>query len=226
MTKWLVVPMKSTPGGAEALSARPNDQLGITTVNIRRTAAAALAGLTLAAAGAYAVPSTAAPVSNSGTVVTFALAGSSLAITTPAAPAAVNGSVAAGGQLTSNLGTTTVTDNSGSLLGWTVTATATDLVKTGAPSVTIPKAFMSFDSLGVAAGAGGALTNLLGVTTVAPGPGGPFLSAAGADVPVVVAKALAQAGAGSYDLTGAITLTVPPAAQIGTYTATVTQTVL
>jgi hypothetical protein len=43
----------------------------------------------------------------------------------------VSGSVAAATQLTSNLGTTTVTDNSGSLLGWTVTATATDLVKSG-----------------------------------------------------------------------------------------------
>lgn len=193
-------------------------------MNIRRTAAA-LAGLTLAAAGAFVAPSSAAPVSNSGTVVTFSLAGSSLAITTPAAPPAVNGSVAAASVLTSNLGTTTVTDNSGSLLGWTVTATATDLVKSGTPAATIPKAFMSFDVLGLAAGAGGSLLSPTGTTVVAAGPGGPFLSANGVDTPVVVAQALAGAGAGAYDITGAVTLTVPPAALAGTYTATVTQTI-
>ena len=194
-------------------------------MNIRRTAAAALAGLALAGAGAVAVPSTAA-VSNAGTVVTFDLGGSSLAITTPANPAPVAGSVAAATQLTSDLGTTTVTDNSGSLLGWTVTATATDLVKTGEPTVTIPKAAMRFDTLDLTAGAGGALTNLItGATVVAPGPGGPFLAAGGVDVPVVVAQALPLAGAGAYNMTGRITLTVPPATQAGTYTATVTQTV-
>ena len=196
-------------------------------MNIRRTAAAALAGLALAGATQLAPASAVVntPASNSGTVVTFALAGSSLAITTPSAPAAVNGSVAAGSQLTSNLGATTVTDNTGSLLGWTVTATATDLVKTGAPAVTIPKALMRFDTLSVAAATGGSLLNLTGTTAVTAGPGGPFLSAAGTDVPVVVAQALANAGAGAYTVTGAVTLTVPPAAQAGTYTATVTQTV-
>lgn len=194
-------------------------------MKIRSVLAAATAGVALAGAAAFA-PASAAGVSNSGTVVTFALGGSSLAITTPAAPAVVSGSVAAATQLTSNLGTTTVTDNSGSLLGWTVTATATDLVKSGAPSVTIPKTFMRFDTLSLTAGAGGALTNLLsGTTVVAPGPGGPFVSAGGVDVPVVVAQALPLAGAGAYNITGAVTLTVPPAAQAGTYTATVTQTV-
>jgi hypothetical protein len=85
---------------------------------------------------------------------------------------------------------------------------------------------MRFDTLNLTAGAGGALTNLLtGTAVVAPGPGGPFLSAAGTDVPVVVATALPLAGAGAYNITGAVTLTVPPAAQAGTYTATVTQTV-
>jgi hypothetical protein len=193
-------------------------------MHFRRSAAAAVAGLALAG-GAALAPASAAPVSNSGTVVTFALGGSSLAITTPANPAPVSGSVAAATQLTANLGTTTITDNSGSLLGWTVTATATDLVKDGAPSVTIPKLAMRYDTLDLAAGAGGALTNLVGTAVVVPGAGGPFLSAGGVDVPVVVAQALPLAGAGAYDITGAVTLTVPPAAQAGTYTATVTQTV-
>ena len=194
-------------------------------MNIRRTAAAALAGLTLVAAGAYAVPSTA--VANDGTVVTFSLAGSSLAITTPADPAAVAGSVAAATQLTSNLGTTTVTDNSGSLLGWTVTATATDLVHATETGTTIAKSFMRFDTLSLTAATGGSLTSTLSATAVvAPGPGGPFLTVEGVgDTPVVVATAAPLAGAGSYNLTGAVTLTVPPAALAGTYTATVTQTV-
>lgn len=197
-------------------------------MNLRRTLAAAATGLALAGAAAF-TPASAAGVSNNGTVVTFQLNGSSLAITTPANPAPVQGSVAALSQLTSNLGTTTVTDNSGSLAGWTVTATATDLVNSAAPSVTIPKANMRFDTLSLTAGVGGTLTGLLqgGGTgaVVTPGTGGPFLSAGGVDVPVLVAKALPLAGAGSYDITGKITLTVPPAAQAGTYTATVTQTV-
>jgi hypothetical protein len=196
-------------------------------VNIRRTAAAALAGLALAGAAQLAPASALnTPVSNSGTVVTFALAGSSLSISTPTAPATVNGSVAAASQLTSNLGTTTVTDNSGSLLGWTVTATATDLVKTGETSVTIPKSFMRYDTLSLAAATGGALTSPLDSTAlVLPGAGGPFTAVAGVDVPVVVAQAAPLAGAGSYNVAGSITLTVPPAAKAGTYTATVTQTI-
>ncbi len=191
-------------------------------MNIRRTLAAAATGLALTGA-AFASPASA--VANNGTVVTFTLAGSSLAITTPANPAAVTGSVAALTQITSDLGTTTVTDNTGSLLGWTVSATATDLVKTGAPSVTIAKLNMRFDTLSLTAGAGGALTNIGGSAVVTPGTGGPFLSASGTDVPVVVAQALPLAGAGAYNVSGRVTLTVPAASQAGTYTATVTQTV-
>jgi hypothetical protein len=225
MTKWPIVPIQSTALAVEGWSARPKRTWG-TTVNIRRTAAAVLAGLALAGGASQLAPASAAPVSNAGTVVTFALGGSSLAITTPANPAAASGSVAALSQVTSNLGTTTVTDNSGSLLGWTVTATATDLVKTGAPSVTIPKSFMRFDTLTLTPGSGGSLTSLLSSTAiVAPGPGGPFADAAGLTLPVIVATALPLAGAGAYDITGKVTLTVPPAAQAGTYTATVTQTV-
>lgn len=223
MTKWLIVPIQSTTTPAEALSARPNEHMGTHTVNIRRTAAAAIAGLALAG-GAALAPAAAAP--SGGTVVTFALGGSALAITTPANPAPVAGSVAAASQVTSDLGTTTVTDNSGTLLGWTVTATATNLVHSADAAITIPKAAMRFDTLSLTAGAGGSLTNLVsGAAVVTPGTGGPFLSAAGVDVPVLVAKALPLAGAGSYNVTGRITLTVPPATQAGTYTATVTQTV-
>jgi hypothetical protein len=230
MSKWLVMTMQSRTVGAETTADQPpvTPKMGTVTVNLRRTLAAAATGLALAGAAAGLTPASAA-VSNSGTVVTFQLNGSSLAITTPANPAAVQGSVAAASQLTSNLGTTTVTDNSGSLAGWTVTATATDLVKTGSPSVTIPKLNMRYDTLNLTAGAGGTLTGLLqgGGTgaVVAPGPGGPFVSAGGVDVPVVVATALPLAGAGSYDITGRVTLTVPVAAQAGTYTATITQTV-
>ncbi len=196
-------------------------------MKIRRTLTAATIGLALA--GAAAVTPASAAVPNSGTVVTFQLSGNTLAITTPANPSTVTGSVAAASQLTSNLGTTTVTDNTGSLAGWQVTATATDLVKTGAPSVTIPKLNMRFDTLELTAGAGGTLTGLLSGggsgAVVTPGTGGPFLSVSGTDVPVIVAVAAPLAGAGSYDITGKITLTVPLAAQAGTYTATVTQTV-
>lgn len=192
-------------------------------MNIRRSAAAALAGLALAGA-AHLAPATAA-VSDGGTVVTYELDGSTLAITGPADPAAVTGSVAALSQVTSELGTTTVTDNTGSLLGWTVTAAATDLTKSDDAAIKIGKGFMRYDTLTLTAADGGSLVSTLDSTAiVAKGAGGPF-AVDGVDAPVVVATAAPLAGAGSYDITGKVTLTVPPSAYAGTYTATVTQTV-
>src|SRR5688572_8586331 len=148
------MPIESTRGGAEALSARPNEHLGILTVNIRRTAAAALAGLTLAAAGAFAVPSTALEAGGISVPVTCGAAdtctgsspvqltvtgGGTLAISVPA-PASGSthidlGTFAAGNLActTAPLGEVKITDGRTGILNnnWVVAATATDLILTG-----------------------------------------------------------------------------------------------
>lgn len=182
---------------------------------------------TLAAAGALAIaggmltikPAAAAPVSNSGTTVTFQLSGdSSLAITTPANPSTVTGSVAAGTILTTANMSTTVTDNTGTLLGWTVRASATDLTD---GTNTIAKTNMSWVPGSVTSGTGP--LSLSGTTLVAVGAGGPFTGSALTEP--VVAAAIATAGGGSYTYTGAVRLVVPVNAYAGTYTSTVTQTV-
>jgi len=100
--------------------------------------------------------------------LTFQLTGSaSLAIAVPANPAAVSGSVTTGSTVPVTLGSTTVTDNTGSLLGWTVTADATDL--TGAnTSATVAKTNMLWVTGTVSATATGLLS---GVTA---GAGGVF----------------------------------------------------
>ncbi|MGI8791744.1 MAG: hypothetical protein ACR2H3_00955 [Acidimicrobiales bacterium] len=104
---------------------------------------------------------------------------------------------------------TTVTDNRGSLLGWTVTGSATDLVN---GSYTIPKTGLAW-ATGTIATSNGSLTN------VAVGAGGSMAST------FAVATALALAGAGTFTYPATITGVVPVNLGSGAYTGTVTQSV-
>lgn len=179
-----------------------------------RKIAAASAVLLGAASIATFAPSAEAATSGNNTL-TFQLAGSaSLAISVPANPSAVSGSVTTGTTVPVTLGSTTVTDNTGSLLGWTVTADATNLTDGAATPHTIAKTNMVWVTGSVTAGATGLLTN------VSAGAGGAF----GA-TPVVVAAALANFGGGSYSYPATVTLTVPNNTYAATYTTVVTQTV-
>ena len=193
-------------------------------MKLRKTLAAAGA---LAIAGSMlAVQPSSAQVSNDGTTVTFQLDGAAaLAITTPADPATVVGSVTALSQVTANLGATTVTDNTGSLLGWQVTASAVDLENADA-SASIPKLNLSWSTSNLAGGAtaGPLVINdpITGdpVDVVYEGTGGPF----GATDPIV-AVAAPLYGGGSYTYDGAVTLTVPANTLADTYSTVITQTV-
>ena len=127
-------------------------------MNIRRTAAAALAGLTLAAAGAYAAPSVAADTPVSLTVT----ATGGIALTVPAAPSGSThvdlGSVAAGAALAetpNSLGVVKVTDTRTGLLNnnWVASVSASDLVLGGDPeNATTVGEFIPAASLGYSTG--------------------------------------------------------------------------
>jgi hypothetical protein len=179
-----------------------------------RTIAGMSAALLGAASLATFAPSAHAATTGSNTL-TFQLTGAaSLAIAVPSNPSAVSGSIVTGSTVPVTLGSTTVTDNTGSLLGWTVTADATDLTDGGSPAHTIAKTNMLWLTGTVTAGATGLLTG------VAVGAGGAF-----GTLPVTVARALATTGGGSYSYPATVTLTVPANSYAATYTTTVTQTV-
>ena len=176
-----------------------------------------IAGLTAVMLGsaslALVAPSAQAATAGSNTL-TFQLTGAaSLAIAVPANPAAVSGSITTGSTVPVTLGTTTVTDNTGSLLGWTVTADATALTGTDT-GATIAKTNMLWLTGTVSATATGLLS---GVTA---GAGGAFGAA-----PVPVAASVANFGGGSYTYPATVTLTVPVNTLADTYTTVVTQTI-
>jgi hypothetical protein len=177
-----------------------------------------IAGLTAMLMGAASIM-TFAPSAHAATasnVVTFQLTGAAaLTIGVSANPGSVSGSVAAGTTINSPLGATTITDNTGSLLGWTVTADATALSDGATPTPhTIPKTSMVWATGAITPGPTGSATG------VSLGVGGAFGVA-----PVAVAKALATNGGGSYSYPATVTLTVPVNSYAATYTSTITQTV-
>jgi hypothetical protein len=177
-----------------------------------------IAGLSAVLLGAASI-ATFAPAAHAATsgqnTLTFQLAGAaSLAISVPSNPSAASGSVVAGTPVSVTLGSTTVTDNTGSLLGWTVSGDATDLTDGAATPHTIAKTNMVWLTGTVAAGSTGLLTG------VAVGAGGAFGS-----TPVTVARALVSTGGGTYTYPATVTLTVPLNTYAATYTTTVTQTI-
>jgi hypothetical protein len=182
-------------------------------VKFRKIAAASAVLLGAASIVTFA-PSADAATSGANTL-TFQLGGAAaLAIAVPSNPSAVSGSVTTGSVVPVTLGSTTVTDNTGSLLGWTVTADATALSDGAATPHTIAKTNLVWLTGTITAGATGLLS---GVTA---GGGGAF----GA-TPVAVAAAIANLGGGSYSYPATVTLTVPTNTFAATYTTTITQTV-
>lgn len=174
---------------------------------------AALSASLLAAAGIAGFAPAASAATSGTNTLTFQLSGAaSLAIAVPDNPSAVSGSVTTGSAVPVTLGSTTVTDNTGSLLGWTVTADATDL-SDGATN-TIAKTNMAWVTGTITAGSTGLLSG------VSAGGGGVF-----GVTPVTVATALANFGGGSYSYPATVTLTVPVNTKAATYSTTVTQTI-
>ena len=180
-------------------------------------AGSAAALLTLGVAGT-------AGAQTDSTTVTVSLTGASTLSLDAPTSATASGSAAPGSAINVAVGTTTVTDNRGSLLGWAVTATSTDLTTDGTDTgttagdgtgETIPSVAMTW-ATGTIAASG---TSLL--SGVAVGAGGPFTTTSTA-VPVAV-SALGSGG-GTFTYPATVALVVPPNVLAGTYTATITQT--
>lgn len=201
--------MQPTESGDEGI---PNSSttslltLEKTTVHLRRT----LATIAVGALGLTAA--LASPAGAAETTLTVTLTGGSLSISAPASGSA-SASVAPGSTISVSLADTTVTDNRGSLAGWTVTGSATDLTyNDGAATYTIPKAVLTWVT-GSITTSNGSLTN------VAAGGGGSMAAA----FPVALAAVLSGAGTFAYPAT--ITGVVPVNLKAGAYTGTVTQSV-
>ena len=175
-----------------------------------------LAVAALSTAGVAALVPTAA---NAGTTVNVNLSGGALSVTEPSSAATLSGSVATGTVLTQSLGSSTVTDNRGTLAGWSVTAkTNGDLV--GSASHTI--------SLGTAI-VGGPLNLVTGAVTpvgtalptgVGAGAGGSLNPSSA----ITVATGASLAGGGSYSYNPTLTFTVPANTIADNYSTVVTQT--
>jgi hypothetical protein len=171
--------------------------------------------IVLIAAGAASI----APVANADdTTVSVTLAGD-LTISAPESVDLGSVSAAAGSTTSASLGTVTVSDGRGSLLGWNVTAAteASTMSTGGATPKTI--ALGATGPLGWVTGTVAASGPSL-ITGVAAGAGG-FLST----TPINVATAAATSGGGTYTYDPTLTFTVPANAQAGTYSVVVTQTV-
>jgi hypothetical protein len=152
------------------------------------------------------------------TTVTVALAGD-LTISAPASLDMGTVSAAAGSTKSATMGTVTVTDGRGSLLGWNVTAvTTTASMSTGGGA---PKT-IALGTTGPLSWVTGTVTPATGSlpTGVAAGAGG-FLSTTS----IPVATAAVSAGGGTYTYTPTVALVVPANAEAGTYSVVVRQTV-
>lgn len=193
---------------------------------------ARLATLAAAIAGSLGLAfSASASAATAPTEITFSIAGAGLAMSAPATASASGalGSLGTVPQLTAAIAGNQVTDNRGSLLGWTVTATASDLAGQGPIAGTnIDRQQMTWASSNLVASATGSLLTVLGGAggVVLTGAGGQFAHVGTTDVPVLVAKAILTAGGGSYTYDGAVTLSLLPNTVAGSYKTVVTQTLV
>src|SRR3954454_2155829 len=147
------------------------------------------------------------------------LAAGTLSLSVPPS-VSINGTLGSASSFSAAMGTVEV-QGGGLLTGWTLTAATTgNLVRSGTPTTVI--------SLGTSS-SGGPLTISTGVITpvgissllnVTAGGGGSL----NPSQPVTVARALAAAGGGTYDMAPTLTLTPPANTAAGTYTTTITFT--
>lgn len=168
------------------------------------------------------VAAASAPALAADTTLTVNLSGGALSISAPAT-ASLAGSAAAGTLITGTLGVTdtTVTDATGSLRGWNVTAVTDGDLETlstaNADKIALPAVGSPLTILGgaVAAGTGSLLSG------VALGAGGGLSTA-----PVTLVTATAGFGGGTYSFRPTLALTVPPNTKAhADYTVKITQSV-
>lgn len=162
------------------------------------------------------VIATALPAHAADTTTTFSLAAGALSISAPASHDLGSGS--AGGNVSGQLGTITVTDNRGALGGsWTATVSSTDFTTGGGTAdETIGKAQATYWS--------GAATASSGVAAFTPGQ----LLAANAQTLGTSRTAFSATGTvgnNSASWNPTVTVNIPSSAVAGDYTATITHSV-
>lgn len=156
------------------------------------------------------------------TGLTATLAASTLSLSAPAS-VTISGTLGAAPSFSQQMGQVQVQDNRGSLAGWTLSALTTGNLTTGGASPhTI--ALGSSNTGGPLTLATGTITAVLPATLVGVTPGaGGSLNPTQA---VTVATALVGTGGGTYNMTPTLTLTPPGNVVAGSYTTTVTFTVV
>jgi hypothetical protein len=161
---------------------------------------------------AFALPAHAAD-----TTTTFSLAGGSLSISAPASRDLGSGSTG-GGTVSAQLGSVTVTDNRGALVGtWTASVSSTDFTTGGASAnETIAKGQVTYWS--------GTATASSGVAVFAPGQAS-AANAQALSVSRTAFSATAIVGNNSASWNPTVTVNVPAAAVAGDYTGTITHSV-
>lgn len=179
-------------------------------MKLTKTLAAALGGLAIGAA-ALAAPASAVD-DPTPTVATISLTGGSLSVDGPAT-ASGSASVAPGTTMTVNVGSTSVVDNRGSLLGWTVTGATTDFVHSTNNTYSMAKALFTWTT-GAVATSNGSLTGVVA------GAGGSMAA------PFAVAAATPLNGGGTFTYSATVAGTVPPNLVVGSYVGTITQSVV
>jgi hypothetical protein len=161
---------------------------------------------------AFALPARAAD-----TTTTFSLAAGSLSISAPASRDLGTGSTG-GGTVSAQLGTVTVTDNRGALVGtWTASVSSTDFTTGGATAnETIAKGHVTYWS--------GTATASSGLSVFAPGQAS-AANAQALSVSRTAFSATAIVGNNSASWNPTVTVNVPAAAVAGDYTGTITHSV-
>ena len=160
---------------------------------------------------AFALPARAAD-----TTTTFTLAAGALSISAPASSGLGSGS--GGGTLSAQLGTVTVTDSRGALLGtWTASVSSTDFTTGGATAnETVAKGQVTYWS--------GAATASSGTAVFTPGQA-EAANAQALSVARTAFSATAIIGNNSASWNPTVTVNVPAAAVAGTYAGTITHSV-
>jgi hypothetical protein len=157
------------------------------------------------------------PARAADTTTTFSLAGGALSISAPASRDLGSGPTG-GGNLSAQLGTVTVTDSRGALVGtWTASVSSTDFTTGGATAnETIAKGQVTYWS--------GAATATSGTAVFAPGQA-LAANAQALSVSRTAFSATAIIGNNSASWDPTVTVNVPAAAVAGDYTGTITHSV-
>ena len=145
-----------------------------------------------------------------GTGTTFTVTGGTIAISQPGSVDLGSSAASVTGQTVSKaLGAVTVTDSRGGVVGWTAQVVSTAFTSPGATSV--PASAVS---------AGLALPTVTGIAVVTP------LPATNMSAPSTVETATAVVGANTASWDPTITVAVPAGAVAGTYSGTITHSLL